>query len=271
MKGGVIPTVFIPAVEKGVRQALDDGVIAGYPVEDLRVIVYDGKSHDVDSQGDRLRHRRTQGGDRRDPQGAPDHAGADRQHRDHRARPLRRRPHRGPLVASAARSPAPNPRGGEPHGDPGQVPLSEVTDYQSRLRSVTGGQGAYTIEFSHYAAGAAADAAAAGVAVQAGARGGLAATCACRGRFDSAGVARFLESGDFGAPRHSGDFRLTYDDPREHFGRRSREAPMIVIRDQQLRLLVLAHLIRELQARSAQQAPTPAGLTEQQIEQLRGT
>src|SRR5204862_542669 len=50
VKGGVIPTVFIPAVEKGVRQALDHGVVAGYPVEDLKVIVYDGKSHDVDSK-----------------------------------------------------------------------------------------------------------------------------------------------------------------------------------------------------------------------------
>ncbi len=44
VKGGVIPTVFIPAVEKGVRQALDHGVVAGYPVEDLRVTAYDGKS-----------------------------------------------------------------------------------------------------------------------------------------------------------------------------------------------------------------------------------
>ena len=44
------PTVFIPAVEKGVRMALDAGVIAGYPVEDVRVIVYDGKSHAVDSK-----------------------------------------------------------------------------------------------------------------------------------------------------------------------------------------------------------------------------
>ena len=44
VKGGVIPTVFIPAVEKGVRQALDHGVVAGYPVEDVRVTVYDGCS-----------------------------------------------------------------------------------------------------------------------------------------------------------------------------------------------------------------------------------
>ena len=50
VKGGVIPTVFIPGGRKGVRMALDSGVIAGYPVEDLRVIVYDGKSHAVDSK-----------------------------------------------------------------------------------------------------------------------------------------------------------------------------------------------------------------------------
>ena len=50
VKGGTIPTQFIPAVEKGVRSALDSGVIAGYPVKDVRVIVYDGKSHSVDSK-----------------------------------------------------------------------------------------------------------------------------------------------------------------------------------------------------------------------------
>src|SRR6266581_4453080 len=50
VKGGVIPNVFIPAVEKGVRMALDTGVIAGYPVHDIRVTVYDGKHHAVDSK-----------------------------------------------------------------------------------------------------------------------------------------------------------------------------------------------------------------------------
>src|SRR6185503_1993330 len=50
VKGGVIPNVFIPAVEKGVRMALDSGVIAGYPVHDIRVTVYDGKHHAVDSK-----------------------------------------------------------------------------------------------------------------------------------------------------------------------------------------------------------------------------
>ena len=50
VKGGVIPNTFIPAVEKGVRMALDSGVIAGYPVHDIRVTVYDCKHHAVDSK-----------------------------------------------------------------------------------------------------------------------------------------------------------------------------------------------------------------------------
>ena len=48
--GGVIPSQFIPAVEKGVRQVLDDGAVAGYPMQDIRVTVYDGKHHSVDSK-----------------------------------------------------------------------------------------------------------------------------------------------------------------------------------------------------------------------------
>ena len=55
------------------------------------------------------------------------------------------------ISSRAARSPARNPRGGDLMSITGQVPLSEVTEYQSRLRSVTGGQGSYPIEYSHYA------------------------------------------------------------------------------------------------------------------------
>jgi translation elongation factor EF-G len=51
VKGDAIPYNFMPAVEKGVRQALELGVIAGYPVEDLRVTVYDGQHHSVDNKG----------------------------------------------------------------------------------------------------------------------------------------------------------------------------------------------------------------------------
>lgn len=50
VKGGVIPYNLIPAVEKGVREVLSSGYVAGYPIEDIRVIVYDGKHHPVDSK-----------------------------------------------------------------------------------------------------------------------------------------------------------------------------------------------------------------------------
>ena len=50
VKGGAIPYNLIPAVEKGVREVLQTGFVAGYPIEDIRVIVYDGKSHPVDSK-----------------------------------------------------------------------------------------------------------------------------------------------------------------------------------------------------------------------------
>ena len=48
--GGVIPSQFIPAIEKGVRQLLDGGTFAGFPMQDIRVTVYDGKHHAVDSK-----------------------------------------------------------------------------------------------------------------------------------------------------------------------------------------------------------------------------
>jgi elongation factor G len=49
IKGGIIPHEFIPAVEKGVKEAIDKGVLAGYPLVDLRAILYDGSYHEVDS------------------------------------------------------------------------------------------------------------------------------------------------------------------------------------------------------------------------------
>ncbi|HXZ50196.1 MAG TPA: elongation factor G [Usitatibacter sp.] len=150
VKGGVIPTVFIPAVEKGVRQALDLGVVAGYPVEDIRVIVYDGKSHPVDSKEiafvtagrkavidailkaspimlEPIVNIEITTPDRFVGDLTSDLAGK-----------------RGQVTGTES-------TGGDLMAIQGMVPLSEVSEYQSRLRSVTGGQGAYTIEFSHYA------------------------------------------------------------------------------------------------------------------------
>lgn len=149
VKGGVIPNQFIPAVEKGVRQVLDAGPIAGYPVQDVRVIVYDGKHHAVDSK-----------------EVAFISAGR-RAFMDAiaKARPIVLEP----IVTVEITAPEPNM--GDLAGDisakrgqisgtdavaPGtvaikaQVPLSELSNYQARLKSVTAGQGSFSMELSHY-------------------------------------------------------------------------------------------------------------------------
>jgi len=151
VKGGVIPTVFIPAVEKGVRNALDHGVIAGYPVEDIRVVVYDGKSHDVDSKEIAFITAGRKAVVDAILKAAPiilepivnvEITAPDRFVGDLTADVSGKRGH----VTGTEST------GGELMSIRGVVPLSEISDYQSRLRSVTGGQGAFTLEFSHYAA-----------------------------------------------------------------------------------------------------------------------
>ncbi|WIM05302.1 MAG: elongation factor G [Candidatus Nitricoxidivorans perseverans] len=150
VKGGVIPGVFMPAVEKGVRQALADGVVAGYPVEDVRVIVYDGKTHPVDGKevafvtaGRKATVAAIQA-----------------------ARPIVLEPIvnievvapesamgdiAGDLSSRRGHVTGTTPRGYGAVAIAGEVPLAEISDYASRIKSMTGGQGAYTIEFARYA------------------------------------------------------------------------------------------------------------------------
>ena len=150
VKGGVIPTVFIPAVEKGVRMALDSGVIAGYPVEDLRVTVYDGKSHAVDSKEIAF-----VSAGRKAVIDAFSKAG-----------PIMLEPivnididapeaYVGDMTAEIASKrgqiTGTQQRSADIISTSGQVPLAELSDFQNRLRSITGGQGSYSVEFSHYA------------------------------------------------------------------------------------------------------------------------
>jgi len=149
-KGGVIPNVFMPAVEKGVQQALAEGGIAGYPVDDLRVIVFDGKSHPVDGKEVAFI---TAG--KKAVLDAITKAGpvvlepivdveitAPEKFVGDLTSDLSTR--RGQVTGT-------EPRGPDAMAITGQVPLSELTDYQSRLRSMTGGHGAYNLEYSHYA------------------------------------------------------------------------------------------------------------------------
>ena len=75
--GGVVPKQYIPAVEKGLREAMAEGVLAGYPVVDLQATLVDGSYHTVDSSRDGLQGRRLAGAEARLPGGRPDPAGAD--------------------------------------------------------------------------------------------------------------------------------------------------------------------------------------------------
>ena len=150
VKGGVIPTVFIPAVEKGVRMALDAGVIAGYPVEDLRVIVYDGKSHAVDSKEIAFVSAGRKAVIDAFSKAAPimlepivniDIDAPEAYVGDMTAEIASKR---GQITGTQQRS-------ADIISTSGQVPLAELSDFQNRLRSITGGQGSYSVEFSHYA------------------------------------------------------------------------------------------------------------------------
>ena len=151
VKGGTIPGQFIPAVEKGVREVLAQGAVAGYPVVDVRVVVYDGKHHSVDSKDIAFATA-----------GRKAFMAAIREGR--------------PVVLEPVvqiEITAPDPSMGEVTGDLsarrglvtgtagaaagtvrvlGQVPMAELSGYQSRLNAMTGGQGRYTIALSHYEA-----------------------------------------------------------------------------------------------------------------------
>jgi elongation factor G len=149
VKGGVIPNQFIPSVEKGVRGVLETGFVAGFPIQDLRVIVYDGKSHPVDSKdvAFMLAGRKA----------FLDALG--------KARPIVLEP----IVNVEIVIPEENMgdiagdlsgRRGQIRGSdaprPGTVqilasaPLSELENFPARLKSLTAGHGSYSLEFSHY-------------------------------------------------------------------------------------------------------------------------
>ena len=150
VKGGVIPGVFMAAVEKGVRQALADGVVAGFPVEDLRVTVHDGKSHPVDGK-DIAFFTAARKATVEAIRGA---------------KPIILEPVvdieilapeamtgdlTGDLSSKRGHLTGTQPRGPGVMAITGEVPLAELDGYQSRLKSLTGGQGSYSIAFSHYA------------------------------------------------------------------------------------------------------------------------
>ncbi|MFA7269764.1 MAG: elongation factor G [Sterolibacterium sp.] len=150
VKGGTIPGVFIPAVEKGVRMALEAGVIAGQQVVDLRVVVYDGKHHPVDSKEIAF----VTAGKKATMAAVRDAAAIILEpivNLEVTAPEASIGDLTGDLSSRRGHIKGTEGRGQGYAAISGEVPLAEVTDYQSRLKSLTAGQGSYTIEFSHYA------------------------------------------------------------------------------------------------------------------------
>ncbi|HEY1457859.1 MAG TPA: elongation factor G [Solirubrobacteraceae bacterium] len=148
IKGGVIPHSFIPAVEKGVREAMDTGVLAGYPVKDVRVRLFDGSYHSVDSSEIAFKL-----------------AGAQAMRQAlQEADPVLLEPimlvtlsvpeqYVGDVIGDL-NSRRGRPQGMEPVGAmtevKAEVPMTEMLSYAPDLRSITGGQGDYTLEFLRY-------------------------------------------------------------------------------------------------------------------------
>ena len=146
--GGAVPRQFIPAVEKGMRNRMTRGVIAGYRVTDVKVRLFDGKYHDVDSDARSFEIAASKGFQAAFKQAKPcllepimklqvqvpsDCMGdviGDLNHRRGRVEGMDSTP-KGEVIRAT-------------------VPMSEALKYSSDLRSITGGRGSFSIEFSHY-------------------------------------------------------------------------------------------------------------------------
>lgn len=148
IKGGVIPKEYIPAVEKGIKEALEKGILAGYPISDIRVTLYDGSFHEVDSSDFAFKIA----GSMAFQDGAK------------RASPVLLEP----IMKLEVVIPEQNL--GDVTGDISskrgmiesigertmmkiilaKVPLAEMFGFATKLRSLTEGRGVFTMEFDHY-------------------------------------------------------------------------------------------------------------------------
>ena len=148
IKGGAIPQEFIPPVEKGVKEAMEKGVVAGYPMQDIRVTLYDGSFHEVDSSEFAFKIA----------------ASMAFQEAVRRASPILLEPimkiqvitpleflgdATGDLNSKRARIEQISDRMNTKVID-AKVPLAEMFGYATKLRSMTQGRGFFTMEFDHY-------------------------------------------------------------------------------------------------------------------------
>lgn len=149
VKGGSIPRQFIPAVDKGIREALGRGILAGFPVIDISAEVYDGKFHSVDS--DEMSFRMA---------GIHAFRAASPSLRPILLEPVMRvvvtvpEEHLGDVMGDI------NSKRGRVLGMDGEansrsvvaeIPMSEIQTYAAELRSLTSGRGSFEVEFDHYA------------------------------------------------------------------------------------------------------------------------
>jgi len=146
--GGAVPRQYIPAVEKGVRETMTKGILAGYPVVDVRVALYDGSYHPVDSSEMAFKIAANLGFKK-----AMEEAG-----------PVLLEPimqvvitipeqYMGDVLGDLNTRRARVQGMEQSHGRSvvtAQVPLAEMLHYATTLRSITQGRGVYTMEFSHY-------------------------------------------------------------------------------------------------------------------------
>jgi elongation factor G len=148
IKGGVIPGGFIPAVEKGVREAMRSGTVAGYPIQDVKVTLVDGQHHSVDSSEMAFKICGSM-------------AFKDAMER---AQPTLMEPimtvtvtvpeeYVGDVIGDL-NSRRGRPLGMEPKGTvteiKAEVPMAEMLDYAPDLRAITGGQGEYSMDLARY-------------------------------------------------------------------------------------------------------------------------
>jgi elongation factor G len=148
IKGGVIPGGFIPAVEKGVREAMRAGTVAGYPIQDVKVTLFDGQHHSVDSSEMAFKI-------------AGSMAFKDAMEN---AQPTLMEPimtvtvvvpeeYVGDVIGDL-NSRRGRPLGMEPKGAvteiKAEVPMAEMLDYAPDLRAITGGQGEYSMDLARY-------------------------------------------------------------------------------------------------------------------------
>jgi elongation factor G len=146
--GGAIPRNWIPSVEKGVREAAERGFLAGFPVVDLRVTLYDGKYHDVDSSDMAFKIAGSLAFKEAMKQARPAllepimhvQVQAPDQYSGHLMGDISAR--RGRISGSESR--------GHSVIIKAQVPLAEMLSYANDLISMTQGRGSYSMEFSHY-------------------------------------------------------------------------------------------------------------------------